>query len=161
MTRPDPLSRRHALRGAAVVGVGVPILAACGGSDGEATDPAEADSGSQGESSQGRSKNGRSKKGSKSGGDPLASTGDIPEGSGLVFESAGVVVTQPTAGEFKAFDSICTHQGCPVAEVVDTINCYCHGSKFSISDGSVVNGPATAALAAKEIAVDGDSITLA
>ncbi|MFI7068358.1 transglycosylase domain-containing protein [Kribbella sp. NPDC050124] len=34
-----------------------------------------------------------------------------------------------------------------------TINCNCHGSRFNISDGSVVNGPATQPLPAKPIAV--------
>ena len=33
-------------------------------------------------------------------------------------------------------------QGCPVDNVSDgTINCTCHGSQFSIEDGSVVGGP--------------------
>jgi nitrite reductase/ring-hydroxylating ferredoxin subunit len=35
----------------------------------------------------------------------------------------------------------CTHQGYIVASVSGgTINCPCHGSKFSIANGSVVNG---------------------
>ena len=71
------------------------------------------------------------------------------------------VITQPTAGEFKAFTSICTHQNCPVTEVTDTINCNCHGSKFSITDGSVVNPPATQALAAKQVSVEGEDLTIA
>ena len=71
------------------------------------------------------------------------------------------MVTQPTAGEFKAFSSICTHQNCPVTEVTDTITCNCHGSKFSITDGSVVNPPATQALAAKQVSVEGEDLTIA
>ena len=67
---------------------------------------------------------------------------------------------QPASGEFKAFTSVCTHQGCTVAEVVQTINCTCHGSKFSITDGSVVNGPATAPLAAKNVTANGDNLTV-
>ncbi|HET9650334.1 MAG TPA: Rieske (2Fe-2S) protein, partial [Microlunatus sp.] len=42
-----------------------------------------------------------------------------------------------------AFSKICTHAGCPVSDVTDTIDCLCHGSRFSITDGSVVNGPAS------------------
>jgi Rieske Fe-S protein len=42
-----------------------------------------------------------------------------------------------------------------------TIGCPCHGSKFSISDGSVVNGPATTPLARISIKVQGSSITQA
>ena len=40
------------------------------------------------------------------------------------------------------------------------INCECHGSAFSIADGSVVTGPATAPLAEEQITVKGDAITL-
>ena len=91
----------------------------------------------------------------------LAKTADIPEGGGKVFADQGVVVTQPTAGQFKAFSSKCTHQGCAVSKISDgTITCPCHGSQFSAADGSVKNGPATEPLAAANINVDGDSITL-
>jgi Rieske Fe-S protein len=91
----------------------------------------------------------------------LAKTADIPEGGGKVFADQGVVVTQPTAGQFKAFSSKCTHQGCAVSKISDgTITCPCHGSQFSAADGSVKNGPATEPLAAANIKVEGDSITL-
>jgi Rieske Fe-S protein len=91
-----------------------------------------------------------------------ANTADIPVGGGTIFTEAQTVITQPTAGEFKAFTSICTHQQCPVAEVADgTINCKCHGSKYSITDGSVVNPPAPSPLAAKTVTVSGDTITVA
>jgi Rieske Fe-S protein len=90
-----------------------------------------------------------------------ATTADIPEGGGKVFETEKVVVVQPTAGEFKAFSAVCTHQGCVVKEVVDgTINCPCHGAKFNIADGSVAAGPATQPLAAANVTVNGTSITL-
>jgi nitrite reductase/ring-hydroxylating ferredoxin subunit len=88
-------------------------------------------------------------------------TADIPVGGGKIFADLSAVVTQPTAGQFKAFSSICTHQNCPVTEVTDTINCNCHGSKFSITDGSVVNPPATQALAAKQVSVEGGDLTIA
>ena len=81
-------------------------------------------------------------------------------GGGKIFPDLQAVVTQPKAGDFKAFTSVCTHQGCTVAEVVQTINCNCHGSKFSITDGSVVNGPATAPLAAKKVTAKGNNLTV-
>ncbi|MDG4864347.1 Rieske (2Fe-2S) protein [Streptomyces sp. T-3] len=92
----------------------------------------------------------------------LAKTSDIPEGGGKVFKDEGVVVTQPSAGEFKAFSSECTHKGCPVKDVADgTINCTCHGSKYDVADGSVKAGPAPRPLPAAKITVAGDSIKLA
>ncbi|MCX5344943.1 Rieske (2Fe-2S) protein [Streptomyces atratus] len=91
----------------------------------------------------------------------LAKTADIPEGGGKIFADRDVVVTQPKAGEFKAFSSKCTHQGCAVSSVSDgTINCPCHGSKFDVATGSVAAGPATQPLPARPITVEGDSITL-
>lgn len=93
---------------------------------------------------------------------PLTGTADVPVGGGLIFADQDLVVTQPVAGEFKAFSATCTHQGCTVFEVAGgTMNCPCHGSKFSVADGSVSAGPAPAPLAEKAIAVTGDSITLA
>ncbi|AXE76716.1 Rieske (2Fe-2S) protein [Streptomyces atratus] len=99
--------------------------------------------------------------GSDDGGAALAKTADIPEGGGVIFADQDVVVTQPKAGEFKAFSSKCTHQGCAVSSVSDgTINCPCHGSKFDVATGSVEAGPATRPLPARPITVKGDSITL-
>ncbi|WP_328368591.1 Rieske (2Fe-2S) protein [Streptomyces sp. NBC_00457] len=96
------------------------------------------------------------------GGAALAKTSDIPEGSGKVFADEKVVVSQPAAGDYKAYSTICTHQGCPMTDLKeDIISCACHGSTFSIADGSVQKGPATKPLEAKEITVSGDSITLA
>jgi Rieske Fe-S protein len=89
-----------------------------------------------------------------------AMAADIPIGSGKIFPDAETVITQPKKGEFKAFNSICTHQACPVATVTDTINCDCHGSKYSITDGSVINPPAPKPLPPKTIKVDGDTLTV-
>jgi Rieske Fe-S protein len=89
----------------------------------------------------------------------LASTADIPVGGGKVLTGQKIVITQPQAGSFHAFTAICTHLGCIVSTVSgSTINCPCHGSKYSSVDGSVVNGPATLPLAAVSIKVQGTSI---
>ncbi|WP_097958279.1 Rieske (2Fe-2S) protein, partial [Streptomyces sp. wa1002] len=97
-----------------------------------------------------------------SGGVELARTEDIPVGGGTVFKERKVVVTQPEEGEFRAFSAVCTHASCLVSTVSDgTINCPCHGSKYSITDAAVEAGPAPRPLPAERISVSGGAIRLA
>ncbi|MHA6763422.1 Rieske (2Fe-2S) protein [Streptacidiphilus sp. PAMC 29251] len=131
------LSRRGVLRGAAAVGAvgaaGV-ALAACSSSSGTpaATGPTD-----------------------------VGPVGDVPVGGGKVFKDQKVVVTQPAAGQYKAFSAVCTHAGCLVDAVKDgTIQCPCHGSEFKIADGSVANGPATSPLPAHTVAVQGGKLVV-
>ncbi|MET9367127.1 Rieske (2Fe-2S) protein [Streptomyces griseoflavus] len=147
-------ARRTVVAAAGAAGLAV-ALTACGGSDDDASS-SPVESGTSG----GAPDDGGG--GGAAGGAPLARTADIPEGGGKVFADRKVVVTQPSAGEFKAFSATCTHQGCAVKSVADgVINCPCHNSDFSITDGSVRGGPATKPLPAVEITVSGDSISLA
>jgi Rieske Fe-S protein len=89
----------------------------------------------------------------------LAATSQVPDGGGKIIDGKHIVITQPESGSFRAFSAICTHEGCIVNNVSNgTINCPCHGSKFSIKDGAVVNGPAPSPLAAIAIKVEGTSI---
>jgi Rieske Fe-S protein len=103
--------------------------------------------------------------GEQSGGEVLAATSDVEVGGGIILADPGVVLTQPSSGEFKGFSATCTHQGCTVSSISDgTINCPCHGSRFSIEDGSVVQAASglttdtQAPLPEVPINVDGDSI---
>lgn len=155
-------TRRTVLRGAMVAGVTVPFLAACGG-DSTADEGSTSNTGSTGSSSPPDGSTSPPDGGGSTGTDSaIATTADVPAGGGLILEDPQIVITQPTAGEFKGFSSICTHQGCPVDNVTDgTINCACHGSMYSIKDGSVVGGPAPAPLPEQKIAVEGKSIALA
>jgi Rieske Fe-S protein len=85
----------------------------------------------------------------------------VPLGGGMIYTAAKVVVTQPTKGVYKAFSAVCTHVGCVCNVVADgTINCPCHGSKFKITDGSVVTGPAPSPLPGKTITVTDGKILL-
>jgi Rieske Fe-S protein len=91
----------------------------------------------------------------------LGQTADIPVGGGMVFTDAKVVVTQPTKGVFRGFSAVCTHVGCLCNQVADgTIDCPCHGSKFAISTGAVVAGPAPSPLPTAPITVTDGKILL-
>jgi nitrite reductase/ring-hydroxylating ferredoxin subunit len=142
--KPAPALCRRTLL-AALGGAGIAAtLTACGGSDDSSSGSSDA-----------------SASAGSGGGAALAKTTDIPEGGGKVFADQGVVVTQPTAGEFKAYSTVCPHQKQQINSVADgTITCPAHGSQFNAADGSVKKGPATSGLTAAKITVSGDSITL-
>ncbi len=152
-TEPDPrLDRRAVLRGACAVCVGVAgvgVLAACGGG-GSATGDTGDGSG-----------DGSSGAGGAAGGGKTYKAADIPVGGGKVFAGDKVVVTQPKAGEFKAFSAVCTHQQFLVGNVQGgTINCFHHGSKYDQATGKNVAGPAPSPLPAKTVTVSGDTLTV-
>jgi hypothetical protein len=51
-------------------------------------------------------------------------------------------------------DDLCTHERCPLSAGLLTgtvIMCQCHGSRFDLTTGAVVNGPATEPLAVHEV----------
>jgi len=126
-------------------------LAACSTPDGSTTSGGGANGGSNGG-------------GSNAGGGSSSNTvkvADVPVGGGVIMQTANFVVTQPTAGTFKAFSSVCTHEGCPVSEISNgQIICTCHNSRFSVKDGSVIAGPARRPLAAAKVTQSGDSLVV-
>src|SRR6187549_1173439 len=120
-----PLSRRAVVAGVGGVAA-AGLLTACGGAT-PAPAPAPAAPAPAAPSAEPSA--------ATSGGATLAAASSIPVGGGTVFADKDVVVTQPTAGEYKAFSATCTHQGCKVKSVADgVIVCPCHGSKFAIAD---------------------------
>jgi nitrite reductase/ring-hydroxylating ferredoxin subunit len=161
------VTRRAMLLGAGAVGA-AGVLAACGSAETPTTTPTTASP------SNARPSNASPPSASPSNAGPPAtaggvgaagataiSTADIPVGGGKIFGDGKIVVTQPTAGTFKAFDATCTHQQCTVGEVSNgKITCPCHLSQFNIADGSVARGPATRALGAKNATVANGSINI-
>jgi Rieske Fe-S protein len=155
--------RRLVLLGAGAVGA-TAVLAACGtsttASNTSGTDysnePAPAGSG---KANANPGDTGGKANGS-TGGSALATTADVPKGGGII--TADYVITQPTAGDYKAFSKVCPHQGCDVNKVADgVISCPCHGSKFDVNTGAVTAGPATKGLAETKVKVDGNNIVKA
>jgi len=150
------------LASAATMGLGLPVLAACGDDEPEkATDPGKPIDRSSTASPDEPTPEEPSSAESSERRPGIASAADVPVGSGVVIAEQKLVITQPTKGDFKGFTAICTHQGCTVNRVTDTINCPCHGSQFSIETGEPVAGPAPTALAATKLVVQGDTINLA
>ena len=91
---------------------------------------------------------------------PLAKTSEIPVNSGMLFEADEYIITQPKPGKFVGFDSLCTHEGCPV-DAFDTpgeMDCTCHDSKFKLDTGKPFAGPAKKPIPKKPIIVEGENI---
>lgn len=92
--------------------------------------------------------------------DATVAASDVPVGSGTVIDES-YVVTQPTEGEFFAFTSVCTHQGCQVKDVTaEAIICPCHASNFSVSTGEVISGPAEEPLQSYEVSEKDGTLTV-
>ncbi|GAA5067943.1 nitrite reductase/ring-hydroxylating ferredoxin subunit [Thermocatellispora tengchongensis] len=91
----------------------------------------------------------------------VARTGEIPVGGGKVVGDRAVVITQPSAGVFKAFTAKCPHQGCPVDRFrAGVVVCPCHGSEFALDSGACLKGPAEGPLVEFPVRVQGDGIIL-
>lgn len=96
-----------------------------------------------------------------SGSDKISVTAtDVPVGSAVI--EGDVIIAQPTAGEYKAYSSVCPHQGYPITQVSgDTVRCTRHGSTFSIADGSVIDGPSRDGLRQRQITLEGETFNVA
>ena len=159
-------SRRAVLAGAGALGATC-FLAACGtdttsstntGGTDYTNDPAPA--GSTAAADGGTSSKDAKDSDSGSGATVLVAAADVPSGGGII--KGDLVITQPQDGTFKAFSKVCTHAGCDVNKVDgNAIICPCHGSKFSIEDGSPTAGPAQKALPETKVKKDGDNIVKA
>jgi Rieske Fe-S protein len=150
------LTRRHVLRGAALSAFTLPVLVACGDDGGGEPEGSATPEGSSPSPSASASptRTPGDGPGSTPTGEPLANTSEIEVGGAVFLDDPSVVITQPEAGEFHAFDRTCTHQQCPVTDISDgRIHCQCHGSLYDLSTGENVAGPAPAPLTEVPITV--------
>ncbi|MFD7263976.1 Rieske (2Fe-2S) protein [Streptomyces sp. NPDC059874] len=74
----------------------------------------------------------------------LGAATEVPVGGAKLYREKKLIVSCPAEGQYKAFSAQCTHAGC----VLDKIdkgegNCPCHGSRFDVTTGKVLQGPAT------------------
>ena len=136
-TTPEAPSRRRVMKTVGVAGtaavVGASVAATSGCSGEEESEPTQ---------------------------DASLPVSDVPVGSGTVIDDT-YVVTQPKKGEFFAFSSVCTHQGCQVKRVTEeAIICPCHSSNFSVTTGEVLSGPADEPLPKYAVTEDGGTLTV-
>jgi cytochrome b6-f complex iron-sulfur subunit len=141
---PSPGPARRSVLAAGTGLLTVPLLAACGAS------------------SSGGSTDERVTPPPTAAGTRLLAVDDVPVGSGVVMEVAGasVVIVQPEAGTVRAFSGVCTHEGCAVQIGQTEIDCPCHGSEFSFTDGSVITGPASRPLPPVPVTVVDGNVVL-
>ncbi|MFJ8886372.1 Rieske (2Fe-2S) protein [Streptomyces sp. NPDC102402] len=77
----------------------------------------------------------------------LGAADEVPVGGAKLYREQRVVVSCPAAGRYKAFSAQCTHAGCLLDKVEGTEgNCPCHGSRFDVTTGKALRGPATVPL---------------
>ena len=82
----------------------------------------------------------------------IGSSSEVPDNSSAVFtipsnNDPGIVI-HTAAGPFVAYNAVCPHMGCTVgySTATEIIVCPCHGSEFQLSNGDVIQGPATRGL---------------
>ncbi|MFI6283780.1 Rieske (2Fe-2S) protein [Streptomyces sp. NPDC051018] len=77
----------------------------------------------------------------------LGAADAVPVGGARLYREERLVVSCPAEGRYKAFSAQCTHAGCPLDKVEGTeANCPCHGSRFDVTSGKALKGPATVPL---------------
>ena len=94
----------------------------------------------------------------------LGSTSAVPQSGLTKFDAGGYeIAVANVEGTFYALSDICTHRRCSLSEgELDgtTLECICHGSRFDVSTGDVVRGPAEQSVQAYAVRVQGDSLVV-
>lgn len=144
-------SRRLFLVGAAATATGA-LLAACGAdttttatSSSEAASPTETAESVTGSSIPAQ--------------ELTVADADVPVGGAIAV--GGYILAQPVEGEFKAYSSVCPHQGREVSEISGLeATCPAHNSVFDLTDGSPISGPAMTPLVESPTTVADGSVTI-
>lgn len=89
-------------------------------------------------------------------------TNQIANGSLRTVEVAGKAITVAQIdNKFYAFDDLCSHEECSLGTGFlegKTVECPCHGSKFDVETGNVLNLPAVLAIKTYSTKVENGSI---
>ncbi len=77
----------------------------------------------------------------------LGEASAVPAGSSKLYREQRLVVTCSKDGDYSALSAQCTHAGCVLDKIVgDEANCPCHGSRFNVTSGAAIKGPASVPL---------------
>jgi len=104
--------------------------------------------------------------GSSAKGHLLGAASQVPIGSAATFTIPTTgdpgIVFHTKDGKWLGYDSVCPHAGCTVgwSTGASLMVCPCHGSQFEVSNGAVVNGPASHGLTALTIVESGGNLYL-
>lgn len=94
----------------------------------------------------------------------VARADELTEGSMRAFRVLDTkIAVANVAGTFYAFDDTCTHLQCSLAEGAleeTTVTCSCHGSKFDVTSGVVLQGPAQEPVGTYETRVEDGSLKI-
>jgi 3-phenylpropionate/trans-cinnamate dioxygenase ferredoxin component len=92
----------------------------------------------------------------------LGSTSAVAQFGLTKFDASGYeIAVANVEGTFYAFSDICTHLRCSLSEgELDgtTLECICHGSRFDVSTGDVLRGPAKRPVQVYAVRVQGDAL---
>lgn len=67
------------------------------------------------------------------------------------------------AGTYYAFDDLCTHEQCSLAEgelTGTTVACMCHGAEFDVRTGQVLAPPAPSPINVYRVRINGDALEI-
>ena len=94
----------------------------------------------------------------------LGSTSAVPQFGVTKFDAGGYeIAVANVEGTFHAFSDICTHRRCSLSEgKLDgtTLECICHGSRFDVSTGDVLRGPADRSVRVYAVRVQDDALVV-
>jgi nitrite reductase/ring-hydroxylating ferredoxin subunit len=92
----------------------------------------------------------------------VADATDVAEGTLAAFDVGGVrVAVANVGGTFHAFDDTCTHLQCSLAdgELDGTVvTCPCHSSRFDVTTGDLLRGPAQKPVRSYPARVENDAL---
>ncbi|MEU8759051.1 Rieske (2Fe-2S) protein [Streptomyces sp. NPDC048659] len=89
----------------------------------------------------------------------LGAPDEVPVGGAKLYREQRVLVHCPAKGQYKAFSAQCTHAGCVLDKIEDNEgNCPCHGSRFDVTTGKALQGPATVPLPEVPVRVENGTL---